>query len=456
MNRDGILRIGPAGMRGTVPGGLSPRTAMAYVSALGAYLDGGRVVLAGDTRISTGLFRHAALAALLAAGCRVVDAGTISAPELHWLIPHLGADGGLLIGGCHHPMGWNVLSPLAADGAFFHSVRSQELLDLYHSHRHRRQPWNRIGVVESPPADASERYLDRLCALVDVDAVRAAGLTVVADFCNGSGAPMGHRFADRLGLRLIALNDTFSGFLPHDPEPRPRSSRQAQSILTTLGADIGFVFNSDMSRAAVITSAGETLSEEYTVVLAADEALSRLDRPGRLVTNVCTTRSLDRVAARHGAEVRKTRVGEPFLIRTMMEWRADLAGDGSGSAAFGRHVAGYDMYAVMGVLLQAMATRKCSSADLADAIPRYAIIKRSIACRSSHAYAVLRSFSDAFPDAAVTEEDGFRFDWDRGWMHVRASMTEPIVRMIIEWESEDGAEDLALQARGLLERAAAS
>jgi phosphomannomutase len=446
------LRLGTSGMRGRVGAALTPALAMDFASALGTYLDGGSVVVACDTRFSSDMFRNAVISAMMGCGCNVLDAGIASAPELHFYVPHLDADAGLLIGGGHHPGGWNALVPLSRTGAVFNYAQLQELLDVYHSHRYRWAGWSATGHVSVVPGDVREAFLDAVCARLDRDAIAAADLTVVADFCNGSGTRITQRFGARLGINLISINTIASGVLPHSPEPRPRSSQQVQSLIAPLAAEIGFVFNSDMSRAALVTSSGETLSEEYTFPLTAELVLARAAQPLRVVTNCCTTRTLDDIVARHNGKLHKTKVGESFIIDRMIELHADLAGDGSGSTAFADHLFGFDNLMMMGVVLEALATQRRGSAELAQTLPRYHIIKRAIPCPSAHAYTLLRSVRDHFADAELSEEDGFRFDWPDGWIHLRASMTEPIVRMIVEWKSREVAEDKALYVRGLLER----
>jgi phosphomannomutase len=447
----GSLRIGLSGLRGQVATALTPPLAMDFASALGTYVDGGVVVVGCDTRISSGMFRHAVVASLLGCGCEVVDAGVLSAPEMHFAVPHLKASAGLIIGGGHHQKGWNTLIPLTGRGTFLNPMQLQELLDVYHARRYARQAWDRIGRARDLPADTQEEYLDRLCAQLDLKAIADRRLTVIADFCNGSGSRLAERFARRLGIRLISINCEISGILPHDPEPRPRSAMQVQSVLKPLGADIGFVFDSSMSRVSIVTSTGETLSEEYTVALVANQILAR--RPDqKVVTNGCTTRTLDEVALRHRAKVFKTHVGEASVVDHMEEQGAELAGEGSGSVAFRNHIPGYDTFMVMGVILEAMARHSSSSADLASALPRYHIIKGAVRTTSSRAYALLHDLRDSFPSARVNTADGLRFDWPDGWIHLRTSMTEPMIRMIVEWKTKEEAEDRALQARGLIER----
>jgi len=346
--------------------------------------------------------------------------------------------------------------PFSKDGAYFNNVRLQELFDIYHGHRYNYKPWNKIGSFKNAPEEAGEAYLDMLLSQIDTDAVKSRKYKVIADFCNGSGSGLADSFADRLGVELVAINNLNSGILPHDPEPRPRSSAQTQSIMKPLGADAGFVFNSDMSRCAIVTSSGETLSEEYTFPLTANHILSKCPENTSVVTNCCSTLTLDRIVERHNCNIFKTKVGQAYIIDKMNEINAKLAGDGSGSVALSKSTPGFDGYLAMALILEAMALNKCSSAELAEELPRYHIVKKQVPCPSAHAYNMLRGLRNHYPDARVSEEDGFRFDWKDGWIHLRASMTEPVVRMIVEWKTKDEAEEAAMNIRGHLERLAAS
>ncbi len=447
-----FLRLGSAGMRGEIGAGLTTPLIIDFASALGTYLDGGKVVIATDTRFSSNMVRHAVISALLSCGCEVVDAGIAPAPVLHFAIPYIEADGGVLIGAGHHPDGWNAIVPLAANGAYFNAVQQQALLDIYHSRRYRQSRWDDFGEMESTSEKIVEGYLDELCGNLDVDAIRDRNFKVVADFCNGSGALLSERFSDRLGIDMIPINDVDTGVLPHDPEPRPRSSTQVQSLLKPLRADAGFVFNSDMSRAAVVSSTAETLSEEYTFPLVADHVLVESGSGAMVVTNTCTTRTLDDVVAKHKGVLVKTKVGQAQVIDKMLEINADLAGDGSGSVALGSFIPGFDGFMIMGKILECMALRNVTSAELAAALPRYHIVKRKIECQSANAYTLLRGIQNQFPDAELSEDDGIRFDWPDGWVHLRASSTEPVIRMILEWKTKAEAEDRASYIRGLLER----
>lgn len=447
-----FLRLGAAGMRGEVGSGITPLSAIRFASAFGTWLDGGKVIVGTDTRISSEMIKKACVSGLLSAGCEVVDAGICPAPLLHYATSVADADGAILIGAGHHPAGWNAIVPLSSKGSYLSSVQSQELLDIYHSGLFRNCPWNRLGHLVAFDPSLQSRYLQMLCSKLDLKAIAKARYRVVADFCNGSGSVVAEEFAKCLGIELIPINNMHSGVLPHDPEPRPRSSFQVKSVMGPLKAHVGFVFNSDMSRVAVVTDSGETLSEEYSFPLAADHLLEKLGPGAGVVTNWCSTRTLDEIVALRKGALFKTKVGQSAIVDKMFETSAAIAGDGSGSIAFAGGAPGFDGFAAMALILESMALRGRSASELALQLPRHYIIKRSVSCQSAHAYTLLRGMHGKFKDAVCTEEDGIRFDWKDGWLHLRASMTEPIIRMIVEWNTHEGAEDMALQVRSILDR----
>ncbi len=447
-----FLRIGSAGLRGKVGSGINPIIAIDFVSAFATYLDGGFVIVGRDSRFSSPMLYHAAVSSLLSCGCDVLDAGICPAPLLQFLVRHKGASGGLLVGAGHHPADWNAIVPIGSNGAYLNSIRTQELLDIYHNRRYALRSWDRVGKLLALGEEISDEYLDLLASLVDESAIRRQKFRVVADFCNGSGSRLGPALAQRLGIEMIPINDNFSGVLPHDPEPRPRSSVQVKSIMRYLKASAGFVFDSDMSRAALVSDSGETLSEEYSFPLALLSILRRAPEDSLIISNLCSTRTIDETVARHGCRLLKTKVGQAFAVDKMFETGALAAGDGSGSIAASNAVAGYDAFLEMILILDAMAAKNATLSELVDEMPRYHIIKKKVNCPSSHAYGLIRKLRTHFKGAVLSEEDGLRFDWPDGWIHLRAAMTEPIIRLIVEWKTKDEAEERASELRTIIER----
>lgn len=448
-----FLRLGPSGIRGAVGTALTCQLAIRYASAFGTWLDGGTVGVAIDSRTSSPMFKAACLSGLLSCGCNVMDFGVCPAPVLHFAVRKLGLDGGLLIGPGHHQAGWNAIVPFSSRGSCLSPIQSQEMLDIYHGGIFSSAKWNRIGRILPAPPSILDEYVEDLAGLVDVGAIADRHFRVVMDFCNGSGSVLRERITDRFGIDSVPINDILSGSLPHDPEPRPRSSAQEKSIMLPLHADAGFVFSSDAGRVAIVTDTGETLSEEYTVPIVADNLLAKSPKGAVVVTNWCSTKTLDMVVASHGGVICKGQTGEAYTIDLMFEKNAILAGEGSGSVAVASSgTYGFDGFAAMILTLESMALKRKRSSEIAGDLPRWHITKLSIPCQSFKAYSALRSLTGLFPDAVMTECDGLRFDWPDGWVHVRMSMTEPILRMIFEWRDPKEAVNKVTHIRAAVER----
>lgn len=297
-----------------------------------------------------------------------------------------------------------------------------------------------------------EAYWGYLAETLDVSAIAAAEFRVVGDFCNGSGAAHARTFAARLGLDLVSVNDVPSGVLPRDPEPRPRSESPIRSIIAPLGATAGLVFNSDLSRMGVVSDTGEPLSEELTFPLLLDYVLERFPAGSRVVTNICSSRTVDDVVSRHGDVLEKGKVGQANVIDMMRSTDAVAAGEGSGSMTI-RGLHGFDGFLMAGLLLEAVAPRRMPLSGLVAALPRYEMVKQTIPCDSPHAYLLLRRLRQEFDDdAEVNDCDGLRFDWPDGFLSLRLSSTEGSLRLISEAKSRETAQERAWRARLLWER----
>lgn len=444
-----FLRVSVAGVRGVVGQTLTPELMIDFAAAFGSYLDPGEVLVGVDTRFSGEMLKRAVVSALLSCGRPAVDLGICPTPVLQWHVRQRKAAGGISISAGHNAAEWNGLNFINAHGAYLTPQQGEEVLDLFHAREFERKSWNEIGqLICADATSLRAHYLDALCAFLDTNAIRAANLTVIVDPCNGAGAPFLPEFAERLGLRLIPINCEPGGVFPHDPEPRPRNARQIAAILKPVRAHAGFLFNSDMSRVSVVSDIGETVTEEYSFPLVAAHVLAK--RSGAVVTNCCSTRTLDDIAQRHGARVIKTPVGPAHILSSLLDERAALAGDGSGSVAVAEFSPAMDAFVTMGLILEAMAVRKRSLSQLIADLPRYHIVKEKIYCPSAKAYQAVNAVRHQFQQRGLPLDltDGVRMDWPDAWVHVRASATEPLVRVI----SEAGSREKALATAADIER----
>ncbi len=437
------LRLASYGVRGFVGQSLTPRVIMDYAAAFGTFVDGQRVLLGRDTRYSSPMIHAAVTASLISCGCEVLDFGICPTPVLQFAVRHHQAAGAVSITGGHHGMGWNALNLIGHDGSFLEPVGGESVLERFNAGDFLKQPFDRLGSVQ--PVEAYfAAYLDALAAAVNVEAIRRSGFTVLIDPVGGAGCSFLDDFARVLGFRLVAVNAQPSGYLAREAEPRPRSALQMASFIQHVQGHIGFVLSSDLGRLSIVTETGEPASEEYTFALIARHLLEK--RPGTVVTNYCTSRMIDDLARQFGVPVQKTPVGQAYVVAQLIDELGRVGGEGSGSVALPEFSPAFDGFLMMALILEAMAeTGRCAS-ELVSSLPRYHMVKRSLACGSRQAYRALEGYREQMAGRhphAMDMHDGIRIDWPDGWLHVRASQTEQVIRVISEATTRPLAEQRA-------------
>jgi len=443
------LKIGISGVRGIVGESLTPELVVSFAQAFGTYVDSGRMLVCRDTRSSGPMVQAAVVSGLLSAGCEVIDLGVCPTPTLQLAVRWLGAQGGVSITGGHNPAAWNALKFVRGDGLYLNTTQAEELLDIVHQGEYEKATWDRIctSVAEQ---DAIGHHLEVLAAAFDVDASRRRGLRVAVDCCNGASALLSPRWLEMLGCTVLAVNDDPTAPFPHRPEPKPETMAQLKAVVRAGGADLGFAHDADGERLGLVTASGVALSEERTITLAAAIALAQV--PGTVVTNVSTTRAVDEVAKRHGGTVVRTPVGQSFISEAMIEHHAVIGGEGNGGVAVPRVLMSHDAAAAQGLIIEHMARSHASLGELVDSLPSFAMVKHDFAEKPSVLYSILQDFRDAIEREGISADtsDGVAVSFPDGWVHVRASQTESMIRVIAEAETDTRARDLVDWARDRL------
>ncbi len=445
------LKIGTSWVRGVVGEALTPELAVNFASAFGTWCSGGAVVISRDTRRSSIMIRSAAVAGLLSAGCEVIDLGIETSPLLSFAIREIAASGGIAITGSHNDARWNALKFFGPDGALINAAKSEELLDLYHSSAFLRASWDRIRPL-SGVEGIEDRYVSNVLAFLDVEAIRARRFRVAVDFCNGACGPSARRLLEALRCTLLPVNEEPTGEFAHAPAPSVSNMRQLASLMRWCQADLGAAVNVDGDRIGFVTASAEALSEEYSLPLAAEIRLRR--RPGPIVTNLSTSRMIDFVATAHGQRVVRTMVGESSVVDQGLAEGAVLSGEGSGGVAPLPVSMTFDALLALGLILEYMATTGESLSSLAGCLPRLHMRKHEMACPPTLVYRVLDRFRVRYPDIEPDCRDGVRFVWEDTWLHVRASNTEPMLRILVESESGERAAQLLEESITFARRAA--
>jgi phosphomannomutase len=383
--------------------------------------------------------QHAVLAGLLATGCRVLDAGIATTPTCGVLVHHHGAAGGLQITASHNPPEWNGLKPFSPAGSVFDATLGQRLVDLMESGKFDYRPYDRIGGIETI-ADPAGPHIDRVLKLADTDAIRKRRFKVVLDCNHGSGAVATPRLLEALGCEAVILGGVADGQFEHTPEPIKENLTSLCAAVREHGADAGFAQDPDADRLAIVDNTGRYVGEELTLALAADFVLAR--RPGPFVVNGSTSRVNADIAARHGCAFHRSYVGEAHVVAKMRAEEAVLGGEGNGGVIEPR--VGYvrDSFVSIAYVLGGLTARGGTLAEWADSLPQYAIVKDKLTCSREQVTNACAALRAAYSDATPTEGDGLRLDWDDRWVQVRASNTEPILRVIAEAPDEASASQL--------------
>lgn len=437
------LMMSVSGVRGLVGEGMNPEVAARFTAAFARGLDGGVVVVGRDSRPSGPYLRDAVNATLRFGGLAVVDLGIVSTPTVGIMVKELGASGGIIITASHNGPEWNALKFLGPDGEFVSAGRIEEIKAVVLSDEPVFSRSSKFGALtDDDSGDAI--HIEKILALplIDSEAISSAGLTAVVDCVNGAGSLIIPALLGALGVKVTELNTSTDAPFPHDPEPRPEHLGDLSRAMSESKADIGFAVDPDADRLVLADGSGRIQSEEITLAVAADFVLRH--EKGPLVANMSTSRLLDWLGSEHQVPVYRTKVGEAHVVAGMKERGAVIGGEGNGGIIYPRLHYGRDAMVGIALVLQSVSERGINIEELVSAMPHYHIVKEKSAFGGSLPDALDRLESEF--EGRADRTDGLRIDMEEGWLHVRPSNTEPVVRIIAEAESETMAAELVRRA----------
>jgi phosphomannomutase len=443
------LKIGITGVRGIVGETFTPEVAVGFAQAFGTYLDGGRILVCRDTRLSGPMVRSAVVAGLLAAGSEVVDLGICPTPSLQLAVTWLKADGGIAITAGHNPAQWSALKFVRGDGLYLNPLQAEELLDIFHQGEFAKATWDKIkpAIQHHNPI---EQHIELLRNVFDIGAIKTRRLKVAVDCCNGACSRLIPRWLAELGCEILAINNDLTGAFPHRPEPTPETMAQLSAVVKAGHADIGFAHDADGERLGIVNEQGDPLSEESTLALATRIRLEQ--GAGTIVTNVSTTAAIERIATGYGGRVVRTQVGQTYISEAMLEHSAILGGEGSGGVTVPQVHLTHDSAAAVGLILEGLARSGERVSDVVRQLPGLFMLKHNLAVEPNRLYSVLQAFRIAVEHEHLAYDltDGIKVDLPEGWTHVRASNTESMIRIIVEAENAANARRLLDWARDRL------
>jgi phosphomannomutase len=448
--REHLLKIGVSGVRGVVGEFLTPSLACSFAQAFGAYVGAGRVVVGRDTRSSGPMLQHAVACGLLASGCEVIDVGVMPTPTIQIYVASIRARGGIALTASHNPPEYNALKLFNAEGLFFNNYERSELLDLYHQSDFRQATNAEIRRISSDHDTPARLHIERVLHHVNAEKIRKCKFRVALDSVNGAGSRMSCEFLERtLGCELHAISVNPELPFPRIAEPRPDTLGDLSKLVVQTSSQIGFGQDPDGDRLAVVDETGRVLDNDDVLALAVDSVLRRL--PGNVVVNLTTSSVIDDVAAQYGCRVWRTPVGEANVVETMQATHAAIGGEGSnGGIIFPAVHLCRDSYTGMAFLLDRMAETGESIATMAANLPRYFRKMGQVDYAHGRLGSLMQSLEENFADARSDRSDGLKLILPNGWIHVRASNTEPLLRLAAEARSQAQVDELYARVVHLL------
>jgi phosphomannomutase len=372
-----------------------------------------------------------------------LQAGIAATPTTGILVRHLAAAGGVQISASHNPPQYNGMKLFNAAGRVIPAEAGQQVLDRYRESQPTWAPHDQLGKVKTI-ADAITAHLAMVAGMVDVERIRRRRLRVFLDANNGSGSELGLPLLEELGCHVTVLGGEPNGAFGHPAEPTRENLAGILPLVTASHADVCFCQDPDADRLAVIDAAGRYLGEEFTLAMCVEHVLRR--RPGPVVTNCSTSRMTQDLAEKYAVPFFRSKVGEANVVDLMLAEHAVLGGEGNGGVIDPQVGLVRDSFVGMALLLEAMATRECTIAELADELPRYAIHKSKVTLPPEQVAEFLAALEKHFDAAEASRLDGLRLDWPDKWLLVRASNTEPIVRLVAEAPTAGEAQRLSAEA----------
>jgi phosphomannomutase len=432
--------ISVSGLRGIVGRGLDPLVAIRYACAFAGQLPPGPIILTRDGRSTGYVFAQALRAGLSAVGRDVLDAQVAATPTTGILVRASRAAGGIQISASHNPPEYNGLKLFDGAGRVVPADFGERVLSSYRDQGPNWASWDRLGNASACRGDPAEEHWRLIAPIVDVERIRRRGFRVLLDANHGAGSLLGAKLLQELGCVVDILGPRPDGRFEHPPEPTEENLTAVATQVTATNADVGFCQDPDADRLAIVDETGRYIGEEFTLALCVDHVLRQ--RRGPIVTNCSTSRMSEDLARKYEAPFDRAKVGEANVVEAMLKSGAILGGEGNGGVIDPRVGLVRDSFVGMALVLDAMAARGKRVGELADELPHYAMVKAKTAFpldRLDQGYAALRR---SFADGQCTEPDGVRWDWPDGWLLVRPSNTEPLVRVICEASTKERAKAL--------------
>lgn len=442
-----------SGIRGTIGGktgdNLTPMDIVKFASAYGTWLKRTsnkqflKIIIGRDARISGKMVSDLVCATLQSLGVHVVDLGLSTTPTVEVMVTHLHADGGIILTASHNPKQWNALKLLNSKGEFISDKDGEELLKIADNEDFDFAQIDDLGICDKN-IEAIDYHINQILnlPLVDVGAIKGAHLKVVTDCVNSTGGISVPALLKKLGVNVIEMYSEPNGHFPHNPEPLEKNLGEIMKRVPEEKADLGIVVDPDVDRLALICEDGTMFGEEYTLVAVADYVLSQTPSP--TVSNLSSSRALRDITEKYSQKYEASAVGEVNVVAKMKEIGAKIGGEGNGGIIYPELHYGRDSLVGIALFLTHLAKKGISVKKLRETYPSYFMGKQKIDLNPAiDTDLILFRLTEKYKSENITTIDGLKIDFPTGWVHLRKSNTEPIIRIYTEAPTQKEADELA-------------
>ena len=450
--------FGTFGVRGIANEKITPEFALKIGMAFGTLLKREQpdkelwVVVGRDTRVSGEMLKNALISGLLSVGVNVIDVDIAPTPAIQFACRYFGVDGGAVITASHNPPEYNGIKLLEPNGLGLKKEREAIVEELFFKEEFDRAKWYEIGRLEKK--DIIRPYIDAIKSKVDVKAIKKRKPFIVVDTSNGAGSLVLPYLLRELGCKVVSVNAHPDGHFPaRNPEPNEENLRGFMKMVKALGADFGVAQDGDADRSVFIDENGNFIQGDKTFALVV-KAMLQEHGGGLVVTTIATSHIIDELAKQYGGKVLKTRVGDLVVSRALLEHNGLVGGEENGGVIFPDHVLGRDGAMTVAKIVEIFAKSGKKFSELINELPKFYQVKTKRHIEGDR-HAIVGKV------AKIAEQKGFRIDttdgtkilFDDGWVLVRASGTEPIIRIFAEARSEEKAKEYLDLGLSLLDEA---
>ncbi|MDX1957361.1 MAG: phosphoglucosamine mutase [Leptospiraceae bacterium] len=441
--------ISVSGIRGKIPEGLDLESCLLYTESFVEVLKPKTIVLGRDSRPS-GLFLEKFISGiLLSKGIDVISIGVVPTPTLKAVVNATKSSGGIMISASHNPIVWNAFKLVGKNGFFFNEEQMKVLLKISSDKTFTLPKHNPKSRYTENKSEFLSLHYESVLKRVNVNKIKKKKFHVLVDAVNGGGSEVVPEFLEKLGCKVTKLYCDPTKVFPREPEPTPHSLKKTAKFLKQSKADIGFALDPDADRLVILTPERGCISEEYTFPLSLLSVL-----PGKTnsaVINLSTSFVSRELLAKHNKRLLRSKVGEANVVSMMIENRSFFGGEGNGGVidpevnSFGR-----DSLSGIAHILNYLAINNTKIDRVLDGLPEIFMKKTSFPIKGKNLNELFQKFKDYYRHAIVDERDGLYLEFSDKWIHVRASNTEPIIRVIAEAKSNKQLSEIFSEIEGLL------